>query len=310
MASDTLSACLVQIKSNPGRYYVYILSRPDGVPFYVGCGRVRGAGIQRIAFHEREAGGQGRSHKLSVIRRLTQSGQAILYSIDGWFDSPDEMFQREIALIAAIGRSDLRLGPLTNQNDGGLGQINPGEAFREKHRNFHKRNPDHAKRMGRLSALKRAQLAIEDPEFQEKRREVGRRMAPSIPKDAIRRGRLKHKRRIDTDPEYAERMREVARRTGKQNIRKLTEWRASLSDEESKRLIDKQNEGRRRGGFTERHKQWMRARNEERRAIISRCKFLIERRPGLSIRLPDGRAGLQAWKDFEQELLGTRGAVV
>src|SRR6267378_4437944 len=51
------------LKDNPGRYYVYILRRPDLRPFYVGKGKA-----YRLFNHVDEARHTENSHKLNVIR--------------------------------------------------------------------------------------------------------------------------------------------------------------------------------------------------------------------------------------------------
>lgn len=131
MADDTLSAILAEIKVNAGRFYVYVLSRPDGRPFYVGCGAAtRGRHGQRILDHEAQAKRGERSKKCGCIRKIWGSGSAVHRRIESWHDDASAMFSREIQLIAEIGRSDLKRGPLTNGNDGGTGQINPSETVR------------------------------------------------------------------------------------------------------------------------------------------------------------------------------------
>src|SRR5690349_1278384 len=51
------------------RFYVYILSRPDGRPFYVGKGSGR-----RIFDHDSEARSGHQCHKCNVIRKIWQQG--------------------------------------------------------------------------------------------------------------------------------------------------------------------------------------------------------------------------------------------
>lgn len=132
MVDDTLSTCLAEIKANKGRFYVYILSKPSGMPFYVGCGSVQTQGRQRIAFHEYEAKSVRTSHKCNTIREIWRHGGEVIYSIDSWYDSAPEMFAREIFLIAQIGRSDLKRGPLTNWSDGGEGLVNRSKEVRAR----------------------------------------------------------------------------------------------------------------------------------------------------------------------------------
>lgn len=133
MGDLSLSACVAEIKANPGKFYVYVLCRPDGTPFYVGCGKVQQRGWQRVTFHEREARGNSvLSHKCNTIRLIWNSGGSVGYKIDSWHGSEAEMFAREIELISALGRADRGIGPLTNWSDGGDGLINRSEDVRRR----------------------------------------------------------------------------------------------------------------------------------------------------------------------------------
>lgn len=129
MANPSLSACIAEIKANQEKFYVYILSRPDGSPFYVGCGAATvSRHAHRIADHELEAKRGKKSKKCSVIRKF---GDCVAYSIESWHDSAEAMFFREVVLISAIGRYDLGRGPLANGNDGGTGQLSPSQEVRD-----------------------------------------------------------------------------------------------------------------------------------------------------------------------------------
>jgi hypothetical protein len=111
-------------------FYVYVLHRPNGEAFYVGKGIA-----DRLLHHEAEARNTSRlTHKLNVIRSLHRSGASIHYRFDGFFEDELEALARERYLIQAIGRHDLKLGPLTNQTDGGEGTSNPSEESRQKRR--------------------------------------------------------------------------------------------------------------------------------------------------------------------------------
>ncbi len=116
--------------SRPNGYYVYILRKPNGTPFYVGKGRKR-----RILDHEAEARGPEKTHKLNTIRAISKRGERITYEIESYFPEEEMALSREVDLIALIGRHDLGLGPLTNQTDGGEGTSNPSEESKERHRN-------------------------------------------------------------------------------------------------------------------------------------------------------------------------------
>jgi hypothetical protein len=111
-------------------HYVYVLARTDGAPFYVGKGYK-----SRVLQHEAEARISGRlSHKLNVIRAMWKRGEAISYCIESFHDEEAAALARERALIRLWGRHDLRMGPLTNQTDGGEGASNPSEESREQRR--------------------------------------------------------------------------------------------------------------------------------------------------------------------------------
>jgi len=115
-------------KSPP--FYIYVLCRPDGSPFYVG------KGIKyRALDHEAEARNTKRlTHKLNVIRHVHKGGVGVGYYLDSFFDDENECLARERELIAIIGRHDLKIGPLTNQTDGGEGTSNPSEESRQRRR--------------------------------------------------------------------------------------------------------------------------------------------------------------------------------
>ena len=94
-------------------YYVYVLFREDGRPFYVGKGK-----RDRWLVHEREAHRRD-DHRSRLIRDIKSRGHEIpkIKVREGL--SNDDAIAVEIALIAAIGREPL--GPLINQTMGGDG---------------------------------------------------------------------------------------------------------------------------------------------------------------------------------------------
>jgi hypothetical protein len=111
-------------------FYVYVLCRPDGSPFYVG----KGVKL-RVFQHDAEArNSKSLTHKLNVIRSLHRRGHSIGYHIAGFFDDEPSALAHERNLIARIGRHDLKQGPLTNQTDGGEGTSNPSEESRQRRR--------------------------------------------------------------------------------------------------------------------------------------------------------------------------------
>ncbi|MEK9673744.1 MAG: GIY-YIG nuclease family protein [Rhodospirillaceae bacterium] len=103
------------IRSIGGKYYVYLLCRSDGRPFYVGKGSGR-----RVLDHEMEARqthpvGEGNPFKCSIIRKMDRRGAAILYRIDSVHepDSEQASLDREAELISELGRFH-EGGPLSN----------------------------------------------------------------------------------------------------------------------------------------------------------------------------------------------------
>lgn len=185
MADQTLAACVAEIKASPGKFYVYVLSRPCGTPFYVGCGKVRAKGWQRIVFHETETRRGGTSHKCNVIRLIWSTGEVVRYAVESWHASEAAMFDREIALIANTGRADLGRGPLANWSDGGDGLVNRSEAVNAKARatmlksvtpEFRKMNSDRLKAMWSTPGGRAKRLAAyADPDARARFIEANRR---------------------------------------------------------------------------------------------------------------------------------------
>ncbi len=104
-------------------FYVYVLLRRAGEPFYVGKGVKR-----RVLQHEAEAKNTTRrSHKLNIIRTMHRAGAHPRYAIAAWFDNESDAHALERKLVLEIGRHDLGTGPLTNQTDGGEGTSNPSQ---------------------------------------------------------------------------------------------------------------------------------------------------------------------------------------
>jgi hypothetical protein len=108
-------------------FYVYMLSRPNGSPFYIGKGQKN-----RIFQHEKEAQTQALSYKLNIIRKIDQSHEEIDYQILDFFANEEDCFQKEIDEILRLGRYDLKTGPLANLTDGGEGASGISEETKRK----------------------------------------------------------------------------------------------------------------------------------------------------------------------------------
>lgn len=78
-----------------GAFYVYLLLRPNGKPFYVG----KGIG-NRIGFHENEARKDHDCHKCRVIRKIWRSGGEVGREIIFRTDNEDEAYRIEAITIA------------------------------------------------------------------------------------------------------------------------------------------------------------------------------------------------------------------
>ena len=78
------------VTKQPEGYYVYVLCRPDGRPFYIGKGKGN-----RLIQHELEALrdhpiGESNPFKCNVIRKIRREGADILYQIDSWYPLDSE----------------------------------------------------------------------------------------------------------------------------------------------------------------------------------------------------------------------------
>jgi hypothetical protein len=111
------------LKSVAGRYYVYVLCRPDRQPFYVG------KGINKRALeHEAEARrnhpiGESNPFKCNVIRKIIRDGGSIIYRIDAVFEPArqQDCLEREASLIAQHRR--LHEGGCLTNLVGGVGNM-------------------------------------------------------------------------------------------------------------------------------------------------------------------------------------------
>lgn len=97
------------------KYYVYMLCRGNGLPFYVGKGC-----RDRIGSHEVKAKKGVRSHVCNVIRKIWAEGGHVVAKKVYVGKTNQEAIQLERELISKYGRKD-RGGILVNKTDGGDG---------------------------------------------------------------------------------------------------------------------------------------------------------------------------------------------
>jgi len=97
-------------------FYVYVLARPDGAPFYVGKGT-----RNRMYAHDYEARSGHKCHKCSIIRKIWREGGKVQrYTV---LVTPDEVeaLAYEVELIALYGRDTL--ANLTDGGEGATGRV-------------------------------------------------------------------------------------------------------------------------------------------------------------------------------------------
>lgn len=111
------------LKTLADHFYVYVLCRPDGTPFYVGKGWNR-----RALEHEAEARrahplGESNPFKCNVIRKIIREGGAVRYRVDSAYarDNQQACLEREAALILKHKR--LHEGGVLTNLAGGIGNL-------------------------------------------------------------------------------------------------------------------------------------------------------------------------------------------
>jgi hypothetical protein len=112
-------------------WYVYILRRPDGRPFYIGKGKG-----DRAFHHENEArhpnDRRSNPFKLNVIRETKKAGGEVVYEIDLIAVTEQPALAREMLLISTFKRLH-EGGPLTNLDPGGGSSSGSAPISKERH---------------------------------------------------------------------------------------------------------------------------------------------------------------------------------
>ncbi len=161
----TLQEIKIDVVKGCKPHYVYLLFKPDGMPFYVGKGR-----SNRISAHEAETRYyiNGRTwkgmnfFKLNTIKKIWQEGGHVHYQIDSWHDDVELAGSREVELVEEIGRRILGTGPLTNIRDGGdLMTEKDRRILGDKIRQFYIDHPEARE----LASLRLRQFYIDHPEI-------------------------------------------------------------------------------------------------------------------------------------------------
>jgi LEM3-like protein len=164
------------------RFYVYILCRPNGKPFYVG----KGSG-KRIFKHDVEARSGCDCHKCRVIRKIwRQGGEIVRYTVFTT-DDEDAAYAYESELIVLHGR-----GNLTNGTDGGIGGRGTTtslevRALRSELRKANWADPAYRERMTAMS-----QALYADPNMRIKLSEMNKaRLADPFERERMSKAQLK-----------------------------------------------------------------------------------------------------------------------
>lgn len=117
------------LKTGIGWFYVYLLFRPDGRPFYVGKG-VKFRALE----HEAEARrhhpyGESNPFKCNVIRKIIRDGGEVGYRIERYYDSAHQAqcLDREAELILHYKR--LHEGGCLTNLAGGIGNLSGAAPF-------------------------------------------------------------------------------------------------------------------------------------------------------------------------------------
>jgi hypothetical protein len=171
-------------------FNVYVLARPNDVPFYVGKGKKRKNKEQRVLDHEHEARKGHKCHKCNIIRKIWRDGGEVQRYIVFTTDDESEAFAYEIALIELYGRANL--ANLTDGGEGTSGAVLPANT-RAKHSAIRTAKwQDAAYREKMLAHL---ETRRNDPAFRAKMQAIGAASSTSEQRSA-------RTKALWTDPEY------------------------------------------------------------------------------------------------------------
>lgn len=128
-------------------FYVYVLFDAAAVPRYVGMGRG-----SRWTDHEKETNSYNRIKQKFIKETLIRLGEVPKIKISERLPRSEAILM-EIALISAIGRIDLKTGPLTNLTPGGDGG-DFGQAVRQAKQKWTKEKRKEVSQKARDGRLK------------------------------------------------------------------------------------------------------------------------------------------------------------
>lgn len=175
-----LDEVVAEIEKSEKPFYVYILYKPNGTPFYVGKGTkiTESRYDERVASHEWESKHEAppsrpyrNEWKINTIKKIWREGGDVLYKLDSWHDAEETAYECEKSLIAMIGRKVTGDGPLTNLLEGGEKKIAslPGdvrERISDSLKAYYLNNPEKLQEMS-----DRAAEYFSNPENRERARQ-------------------------------------------------------------------------------------------------------------------------------------------
>lgn len=305
MADDILG----EIRASKKKFYVYILRKPDGTPFYVGLGRGR-----RILKHEWMARITSKNiHRLNIIRQILASGQEVGKSFDSWHDDLRSASDREISLILELGREDLGTGPLVNQTSGGNLTWKIGKAGRKAASRLTKeqfRNPERREKQRQalrryfsnpeaieaLAAMTKERLAA--PEARKRMSVARRKFNQNNPllaaaNDVVRlAGLRKPEARARAAANSRKRMADNPELQPAMVLAALTPEAKAKHSASQKKRFEKPEERRK---AMEASAAW----RKERSVIVEVCRRLLSKH---GLVPPSGKASFKDWREFEERI--------